>query len=269
VWSLRKQWPLLWVGCSFLVINIIIWGTFYDASARFWATLALFAIVPVAYFIEDITIWLRDTQSVKLHWVLPVGVLLPGVILVARLDYVLAQPDTRTVASNWIEKTLPPDTAIISNVQLLELTPSVFSLQQQNADFPNSLGTFNQWLLEQPAEAYPSPAYDLVNADYYWFDTPENQQQLMAKRPINYAVIQSDFNELSFQTDPVSIYAFQHGIPELVVCPGSNFETTHLPLEGSGWAWQTIWQFERSGPIVLVFKLTETPTDLPIQQACP
>lgn len=268
LWSLRASWPALLVGGSLPLVNLIMWGLYYDQSARFWATLALFSIVPVAYLIEDIGLRIKAAGRNGLSRVVQLAVIAPSLVLTVRLDYVLSQTDTRTIASNWIETNLPSGTALISNFQMMELMPTRDSLKLKANDFPDALGTFDQWLLNLPAEVYPEPAFDIVDGNYYWPDETTAQKSLVSERRLNYSVIQLMVDDLNEQSNSINSYMQVYGAPQLVVCPGHNFNYAYLPIESVDWAWQSIWQFNRPGPIVVIYKLSDVPVAAPLQFAC-
>lgn len=95
--------------------------------------------------------------------VLAVLVLLPAL----RYDWVLAQPDTRTQAMNWIVGNIPADSDIAVEGYGPPLTANLDTLRAQQQAQPGSLGNREQWVLEKglpPGEtAYGLTRLNLVD----------------------------------------------------------------------------------------------------------
>ncbi len=259
LWQKRADWRMLAIALPFPVISAIFWSLYTFNLPRYYLTFASFLIALGAYFLEDIILWLTARWS----WAKAVSILLltaPLAALALRFDWVTDQVDTRSLASRWIESNLPDGATLIANFQLLELTPTQASLVRQNADYPGSLGTYNQWLLGQPLENFQAgPAYDIVEYSYYWpRDDEEQQKQVAAKYAIEYAAVESYTAQL---TDALAVprYAQRYGTPVEIFCPGSGISGAYLPIDiYDGWAWRDIWQADRPGPIIVIFKLDRT-----------
>jgi len=269
IWDLRSQWRILVVGLPLPVINLIMWAIYYDNSPRFWATLALFNALLCAYLIEEVIVWSARTINLN-QWRL-VGaalliVVMPAFINAIRLDVVMSQPDTRTLASEWVKVHIPANATVIGNFQMLELLPNQDSLRRQNLDYPGSLGTYAQWLLSQDAATYPpGPAFDIVDFGLYWFTHPSSS--LIKDLKIQYVVAQTNSSDLT-QDQALIAYTQQYGQPLQVFCPGLDVKSTYLPIDIYGWAWQEIWKVDRPGPIVIVYQLGNAQTAPPKTTVC-
>lgn len=256
VWKLRSQWRILAVGLPLPLINLMMWAIYYDSSPRFWATLALFNDLIFAYLLEELIVWSASFFKVGRWKVLTVAVVVavvPAAVNAIRLVVVMSQPDTRTLASEWVEANTPTNSTIIGNFQMLELLPNQKSLQRQSLDYPGSLGTYGQWLLQQGPATYPAgPTFDIVDFGLYWqADQPE---KLFKDLNIQYAIAQTSYSDLAIDQSLIK-YVRQHGQAVEVFCPGWNIEAAYLPIDIYGWAWQEIWRVERPGPIVVIYQL--------------
>lgn len=237
--------------------NLAIWITFFAAS-RYWGDMSLFIDVLCAYFLEELLRW----AATRWRWSWPVlavgvgvGVLGISAVQAGRMTYVLSQTDTRSQASQWITSHLPPNSAVMANFQLLELIPDRVGLQRQDQDFPGTLGTYNQWLLQQSADQYPKgPTFEIVDYGLYWPKTEADEVAFVQQRQLGYIVFQTTGN--SFTTDySLHDFATAYGEPVAVFCPQPQWGPTYLPTDIYALAGQVIWNAERPGPLVVVYKL--------------
>jgi 4-amino-4-deoxy-L-arabinose transferase-like glycosyltransferase len=270
IWTLRHQWRLLVVALSFPLANLIIWSNFFTA-ARYWGALSLFNDILCAYFIESLCISIAQPGRTTLtlnRALLFTAFVIPALIQVGRLDYVLAQPDTRTQASRWVQEHLPGGTALTANFQLLELTPDQISLQRQAQDYPRSLGTYYQWLLQQTDRTHPAgPAYNIVDYSLYWPDDVAQQHELTQRLNIKYAIVQTTLTFITVDTRLFD-YAQKYGQPVAVFCPGSAWESNYLPNDVFALAWPAIWKVDNPGPITVIYQLQSEPNRLEPQLTC-
>ena len=256
IWKLRRRWRVLVVGLPLPLINAIMWGAYGDPAPRFWATLALFNCILCAYLVEEVMAWsvarfaLRKPLVVGAALLVVVG---PSAVHAAQLDVVLSRTDTRVQAERWIATNLPPGSRVIDGIGLPTLLPTQASLRRQSADDPGSLSRYGQWLLERSASEYPSgPAFDIVDRAPWLANAPATAR-LLRSRAADYAVVE-DF-ERPTDLDALLRFAQQNGEAVQTFCPGRNGADLSLPLELYRGAWQRIWQVDRPGPIVVVYRL--------------
>lgn len=76
IWKLRTDWRVLAVGLPVPIINVIMWGLYFDNSPRFWATVALFDCVICAYLIEEVIDWSVGTFKLRKPVVVSVAMLI-------------------------------------------------------------------------------------------------------------------------------------------------------------------------------------------------
>ncbi len=259
VWSLRNRVRVLVVGMAFPLVQLTVWATFVDSYARITMILTPFFIVLVAYGLEDILFTIRDPQrSRRLYALVCVLVLLPMLVTALRFDLVTAQTDTRTQASQWVDENLPENSVILVNFQALELIPTKESVEIQQQEYPGSLGTYDQWLLNQDYSADPSlhPAFDIING----YLMPERMPALLEERKVEYLLITTSQAEITKESDPLAEYAQEHGALVRAFCPAHNVNRLFLPEEIQTLAVRYLWEVDRPGPIVLLFRLGEKPT---------
>lgn len=261
--ALRHRWKPLALILTFFIPNLLIWGAYEGTFPRITAILVPFMALFVAFSIEDM---LLRTAHRHAHWRRPIRllvfllVLAPAAISAIRLTTVLGNGDTRSNASSWVEAHIPADTTIVTNFSALELTPSLESLQRQVNVLPDSLGSQNQWLLEQPAERYPSPAYDIINAHLY----RANNLDVPA---INRGIALVFTPSAALDEQPAEILSLLENWQLInVFCPGYGMRYTYLPDDLSRVGWQDIWAIDAAGPIVLLFQTGMGDQNFPIQE---
>jgi len=254
IWQQRANKKMLSVALSFPLLNLIMWGVYADAQPRYMLVLIPFLILAVAYWLEDIC---QHFVSPKIYLLIGLIVVAPTILTSLRFIWVANQTDTRTLASQWIKTAIPTNATLFSNFQMQEITPTKASLQRQQRDYPQSLGTYQQWLLQLEEARYTSPAYNVVDYSIYWSkDDRKAQQALFKNQAVQFVVIASQYATLQI---PVANYAIENGTPLHTICPGRNIEYAQMPIDlYDGFAWHEIWQLERPGPIIIVFQLNET-----------
>jgi hypothetical protein len=93
-------------------------------------------------------------------WLVALLACLPGLVLSLRLDLFFRQADTRTLAQQFIERTIPPDATILVQPYSVPLTQSrdslIEALQAHRVDPARAPTKFALRLALQP---YPAPAY--------------------------------------------------------------------------------------------------------------
>jgi Dolichyl-phosphate-mannose-protein mannosyltransferase len=271
LWQMRSRPRLLLAVLPVPICSLLVWF-FYFTASRYWTDLSLFNDLLCAYFIEEM-VRLAAARWQWPSWKLAAGVF--GVVIAVaavealRFDYVTAQPDTRTLASQWVEENLPTGSVVVGNFQLLELLPTQASLRQQGQDYPDSLGTYGQWLLQQKASTYPTgKAFEIVDYSLYWPETEAEAVSLVQHRQIEYALVQTTASGFSNDYRLMN-FATKYGQPVAVFCPSQRWGPTYLPTDIFAPAWQVIWNANRPGPIVMIFKLGEEPQSNIAALTCP
>ncbi len=254
LWQQRTNKKMLSIALSFPLLNLIMWGIYADAQPRYMLVLIPFLILVVTYWLEDIA---QHLLSKKTYLLIGLIVVAPTLTTSLRFIWVANQTDTRTLASQWIKATIPANATLFSNFQMQEITPTKASLQRQQRDYPQSLGTYQQWLLQLDDTHYASPAYNIVDYSIYWSkDDEKSQQALFKNHAIQFVVIASQYATLQV---PVGANAIENGTPQHTICPGRGIEYAQIPTDlYDGFAWREIWRLERPGPIIVVFRLNET-----------
>jgi len=270
VWQMRRRPRLLLAVLPIPLGSLLVW-CFYFPASRYWTDLSLFNDLLCAYFFEEV-VRLAEARW-RPAWILPMVVfgVAVGVEVVEalRLDYVMAQIDTRSLASEWVEENVPAESGLVGNFQLLELLPTQASLQQQQQDYPGSLGTYGQWLVQQTTATYPTGrAFGIVDYSLYWPQTEAEALSLVRQRQIRYAMVQTTASPLAGDNRLMK-FAAEYGQPVAVFCPGQVWEPTYLPTDILAPAWQVLWTTNRPGPIVVIFKLGEKPKGQFVPLTCP
>jgi len=188
-------------------------------------------------------------------------VLVPLAVFSSRLVYVLAQSDTRTLASAWVESNVPADSVILTNGDTPDLQPGTQGLQHQSTEFPGSLGTYEQWILTHPGSGY---TLNLVNMLMY-DNVPI--ERLIGQENVGYAMITTLSNAIAEQPPAIN-YLLSNARLLNTFCPGSAMEYTSLPEDIGDSAWTEIWRVNKPGPIVLVFQMSNAPLNPPTTTLC-
>jgi hypothetical protein len=259
LWSFRNRLRVLAVGMAFPLVQLVVWATFVNSYARIILILTPFFIVLVSYGLEDMLCKIGDPRRNRRFYALTCAVvLLPMLVTALRFVLVTAQTDTRTQASRWVEENLPENSVILVNFQALELTPTKASIEFQQRDFPGTLGTYDQWLLKQDYASDPSlsPAFDLING----YLLTEPQPALLEERGVEYLLISTYRARISEESDPWAKYAQENGTLVRAFCPARNVDPLFLPEDIQTLAAWHLWEIDRPGPIVLLFRLGEKPT---------
>jgi len=166
LYTRRRHLRLMFVIIPFLLLQLGMWGMYAGLYPRILAALVPLLILLVAYLLEDVALWIKSRAWLGHRYAYPAILmifLIPTLIIALRFATVTAQPDTRTLASQWIEHKTEPGATVLTSFYAQELTPTATSLRQQQEAFPGSLGTEAEWLLMKDAANYPQPAYDVVD----------------------------------------------------------------------------------------------------------
>ncbi|MFQ5410466.1 MAG: hypothetical protein ACE5FI_18820, partial [Anaerolineales bacterium] len=178
--------------------------------------------------------------------------LLPGLAMSLRLDWIFTQTDTRDLATMWINEHLPARSTLLLDVDI-SVTPSRQSLIQQAERYPDSLGVKDQWLRDLPESSFPRPAFDVYRLWIYSPETPEELAMLAATQQPTWAVFA---NRTLFPRDdwPYTFFvsASERAYMVSPILDPARFSDAPLPGDLSR-AWRDLWAVDRPGPIVEIY----------------
>jgi hypothetical protein len=262
VWRLRRDWRVLLVTLPVPLLNIMYYALFLASFPRYLSMMTPFFIVAVAYLLEDAMLWLGEQlgQRRVVYAGLTALLLVPLGVTAVRFTWLIAQPDTRTLASRWVETNLADGTGLLVNYQPLEITPTQDSLDQMRTDFFGSLGRKNQWLLTRNPSEYPRPAFGIAPG---WLLSPDDSPAALASRyGTTYALVAARVAD-SARLDAVGQYALQHGTLVASFCPGTA--RAELPDDLYAPVWLEVWQMHNPGRMVFILRLDrDQPQPLPL-----
>lgn len=273
IWKLRKDRRLLAVALPFPAINAIAFGFYLNSYPRILIVLVPWLILAASYVVEDAATAAAHALHRPVRQVMGAvmaAILLPLAAADLRLDYVLAQPDTRSLAAEWVEANLPAGSGVMSTMQVFELLPTQDSLRLQASAAPRSIGTKEQWLLSLPADRYPpGPAYDIIEGPSYKATAPDSFDRLARARSVVVGLVDSDTAAVELTGEGMASYIFQHGSIARVICAARGSDRVYLPddVEGTP-AWIEIWKADRPGPVVFIVRLGSGST-AEVGQVCP
>ncbi len=194
VFAFRQHPKLLLVGVSFPLLNLIVWSLFYGTFPRITAILVPFMIFGAAYLVEDALLkiseksagWLR-----RLRIVVFALFLVPLMATSARLVWVSAQPDSRSIALDWINVNIPEGKSILLNFPLITLLPTDETIDRQDANFPGSIGAHWQWL--RGRQDVTAPRYTIYNKLYQYSqaDSAAAKDEYIDRTGIRYVLIRT------------------------------------------------------------------------------
>ncbi len=267
--ALRGRLRLLLVALPFPLLNLVIWSLFEGAFPRITAVLLPFMIFSSACLAEDLILWLDARTGYKLRPVKPLAfmlLILPLAATSARLVWVSAQPDTRTLAVEWINEYISPAETLLLNFQLTTLLPTKDAIQRQKKDYPASIGTQWQWLAEQ--DGVPSPRFDIFNKMYWQSleESAEARHAFIGRAGIRYLLVGSQVARA--ETDEMINYARDNGRLLHTICPTHDSPVAELPDDMFYQAWAQAWQLQRPGPFVAIYDLQQPPDDPKIDAYC-
>ena len=190
-----------------------------------------------------------------------------------RHDYLITQKDTRTLAKEWVERNIPPETKIAMEkyIYLRAWVPPLLETKEENLRVLDVIRRQNPSkgktreglsLVESSSPRYAlvevAPAGHLVDE----FESRYTLDELLKKK-VEYVILSSfikDFRNVAF--DPVRrqfykelsergklvkrFSPFKNGVPEV-----RQDHATHTPLEG-------LWTLKRPGPIIEIYRLNRT-----------
>lgn len=208
--------------------------------------------------------WFQDRLK-PVRWGSRLGALLAALLIAVvalaslRYDWLLAQPDTRTLTKEWIESRIPPGSEVAVESYPPPLDPDPEGLRARQQAEPKSLGARDRWILEkglpEGAVAYrltrlnladTSPAVDLLSP-------------YLATHRIRYFVV-SDFRWKSDHRGHQALRAYlaQRGRLLATFSPGqaAGYVPSDL-LNNLEDPWLELWRLERPGPRIEVYEVGE------------
>ena len=124
---------------------------------------------PVLPFVAVFAAWALTSIAVQLRlrpwmfWLLVAGCVVPSTVASLRGDLFFRQPDTRTVARDYIEKQIPAGSTILVQPYSTPLTQSRSALVEaltRHVGSPEAAST--KFQLQLSLDPYPAPAYRLI-----------------------------------------------------------------------------------------------------------
>ncbi len=252
LWIARTRWLHL-IVMVFIVFYFLLFAPLADAEARFFTPLPPFLSLTAAHIVVDFFDRLRAGKTVVL--VGAVILLIPGLVMSLRLNWLFTRTDTRVLATEWISENLAPGSALLQSVDLA-IPPSRASLMRQVERFPGSLGARDEWLLTLPMTEYPQPNFDLYRL---WVYNPYSSDELIELLQDHEMVWSAFVSRTLFPRDdwPYN-YASSHAAQVQEFSPIRNvarFGDAALPGDMSR-PLRDLWSVQRMGPIVELFELT-------------
>ena len=237
----------------FIVFYFLLFAPLADAEARLFIPLPPFLSLTAAYFVVDLFDRLR---AEKMDILLGATILLiPGLVMSLRLNWLFTRTDTRVLATEWISENLAPGSALLQSVDLA-IPPSRASLMRQVERLPGSLGARDEWLLTLSKTEYPQPNFDIRRL---WVYNPSSSDELIELLQ-NHEIVWSAFvsRTLFPRDDWPYNYASSHAAQVREFTPIRSvvrFGDAALPGDMSR-PLRDLWSVQRTGPIVELFELT-------------
>jgi len=245
VFQERQRRRLLCVVLLFPLVNLVVWMLFRNNLPRILAVFSPYMILSAAYLLEEVAGQLPRYWRTALFAL----VLVPLMLTSGRMVYVLAQPDTRVQATDWIVQNIEPGSTVLTNIQLYDLYPTHTAIERQTMDYPGSTGTVWAWLQQNEVNA---PQYDIVNGHLYLEDV-NNFGTLVAEHEVDFILVASV--EPDADDVPVFSYAAANGTSVYTATPVADWRDARLPEALYDLAWWQVWQLRGPGPIVWIYDL--------------
>jgi hypothetical protein len=174
-----------------------------------------------------------------------------------RYDWLLAQPDTRTLAKNWIETTLPASSDVAVEGYGPPLSPDLETLRAQQQAQPASLGNRDQWILEKGLPA-GEVAYRLTRLNL--LDTSPREDYLtpyLESHTHRYYVV-SDFRWKSDHLGHQGLKSYLGRNGRLVASFYPSADGSYVPsdmLNNMEDPLFELWKVERPGPRIEIYEV--------------
>jgi hypothetical protein len=176
---------------SYVFLFIIIFGLRNDHPPRFDIPLLIFLIIFSSVIIPAIAELIKGrTRGLKtaIFSVLFYLVLLAPIIQVFRLTYLMQQPDTRELVSQYVLHELPQNAVLIENNALLTIPPTKDSLAVYNK-FSQTIDRREKLLLSLSDQEYPKNARTYLKS---WKLPQNNYPELVKETQASYLIISHD-----------------------------------------------------------------------------
>ncbi|MEO8393087.1 MAG: hypothetical protein ABI700_08835 [Chloroflexota bacterium] len=210
-------------------------------------------------------------QALQTHARLIKGVALIAAVLIGaaalletiKIDTVLAQPSTQTLAANFISANIPANTRILQGDPFIYSVPLSRSLESIKRLPPSADLTFSyQYALDHPA-LVRAPAYDLFTTEYApQLVSDDAMRAFLAQNQID-AVIQVDYcggkasyaaggtNSFPAVTDAVR----QDLTLIFTASPFSSDTCAQQIADRTDMETMNLWDWQRTGPIIHVYRV--------------
>jgi hypothetical protein len=202
IWN-RERWTLL------LAATAVVFVLMVAASNRGLSESYLLPVAPA--------IWLLGSRGIAAlarnrQWWYAAGIVAVGatsLFSAVREDVMLAKPDTRVLAKQWIETHVPSGSKILMDgmrfrfVQGVPLNPDKDTVARRLADLENSELVLSEQMLSlyrEAAERIEGPTYELHSTMY---GLEVNDLDDYVRSCFSYVVV-SSFNEKRYQTEAAS-----------------------------------------------------------------
>lgn len=174
-----------------------------------------------------------------------------------RYDWLLSQPDTRTLAKEWIESNIPAGADMAVESYPPPITPDLETLRAQQREAPRSLGARDQWLLENGLPsgevAYRLTRLNLVDIS----PRIDRLSPYLASHPHRYYVV-SDFRWKSDHKGHLALKAYLARQGRLIAAIRPAQEAGYLPsdiLNNMEDPLVELWKVERPGPTIEIYEV--------------
>jgi hypothetical protein len=114
IYAMAKRLPQDWILLAF-PLPLFLTLAKGENFARYALLLLPFLVIAAARLIYDVTQWAELKWSRHWTWaviVFAVGLVVPSGLNIARYDFMITQPDTRTLAAQWIDAHIPDGATI-------------------------------------------------------------------------------------------------------------------------------------------------------------
>ncbi|MBP9711135.1 MAG: glycosyltransferase family 39 protein [Candidatus Pacebacteria bacterium] len=155
---------------------------------RYMLPLLIPLLIGTAYILSALYEKFKTTR-----WVMPAGAVVLVVVfsyslyVTLRYDALMLKPDTRILAREWVFEHVPDGAGVYTDARYFDLPKSKDSIIFYSAELPTALRTKDEVALTLQGDAFPRPAYFVVDSQYV--------SQLGNKTP-RYSYIVAGFSRL-------------------------------------------------------------------------
>lgn len=183
-------------------------------------------------------------------------------VLALRYDQLLARPDTRLAALEWMYANTPAGAKILADTPYLRLTNTKAGIKELERIDPAGLRIQDRALLAVSDQRYPQRSREVLNLHFVSRDSPYRNagaERLFSRRGYRYLVLESSYEDLR-DVDPL-LSAIAAKSRQLVRIHGFRRDGFGRALDLSGEIdtvrpWR-LWELTRFGLIVDVYALDE------------